>query len=229
MIGRAVHNLATNVIAPEARQFYNNYIAPYYVPGTQNVYGKLSGRTAFRNAVNSPLTINNPINQGLFSLIKKGGNSLLDFLGMQVKDPYTLNADERKLARHGGYKRANDNFYGMAPSSNEINNNQQYDYRNYIANRAGHTANMRNMGLDPKSPPPQNSGLISDFDILNRMMDSVPSHPKAPRYSTFSPDVYGSKLMEEDLGMNEQGQYTQDEHDIMYNYAQMMRNQQGGG
>jgi|TARA_R100000084_G_C4591170_1_gene118510 hypothetical protein len=221
MIGRAVHNLATNVIAPEARQFYNNYIAPHYVPGTQNVYGNLTAKQAFRNAVNSPLSINNPINQGLFSLIKKGGNSLLDFLGMQVKDPYTLNADERKLARHGGYKRANDNFYGMAPPS--------YDYRNYIANRAGHTANMRNMGLDPKSPPPQNSGLISDFDILNRMMDSVPSHPKAPRYSTFSPDVYGSKLMEEDLGMNEQGQYTQDEHDIMYNYAQMMRNQQGGG
>ena len=221
MIGRAVYNLATNVIAPEARQFYNNYIAPHYVPGTQNVYGNLSGKTAFRNAVNSPLTINNPINQGLFSLIKRGGNSLLDFLGMQVKDPYTLNADERKLARHGGYKRANDNFYGMAPPS--------YDYRNYIANRAGHTANMRNMGLDPKSPPPQNSGLISDLDILNRMMDSVPSHPKAPRYSTFSPDVYGSKLMEEDLGMNAQGQYTQDEHDMMYNYAQMMRNQQGGG
>jgi len=217
MIGRAVHNLATNVIAPQAQQFYDNHIAPYYVPGTNN----LTGKQAVRNAINSPLAINNPINQGLFSLIKKGGNSLLDFLGMQVKDPYTLNADERKLARHGGYKRANDNFYRMASPS--------YDYRNYIANRAGHTANMRNMGLNPKSPPPQNSGLISDLDILNRMMDSVPSHPKAPRYSTFSPDVYGSKLMEEDLGMNEQGQYTQDEHDMMYNYAQMMRNQQGGG
>jgi hypothetical protein len=83
------------------------------------------------------------------------------------------------------------------------------------------------MGLDPRDPPPPPNPYA--FDLLNRMMDSVPSHPKAPRYSTFSPDVYGSKLMEEDLGMNAQGQYTQDEHDMMYNYAQMMRNQQGGG
>ncbi|MAT09940.1 MAG: hypothetical protein CMM02_02940 [Rhodopirellula sp.] len=211
MIGRAIHNLATNVIAPEARQFYDNHIAPYYVPGTNN----LTGKQAVRNAINSPLSINNPINQGLFSLIKKGGNSLLDFLGMQVKDPYTLNADERKLARHGGYKRANDNLAGMAPPS--------YDWRN----KPGHTSNMRNMGLDPRDPPPPPNPYA--FDLLNRMMDSVPSHPKAPRYSTFSPDVYGSKLMEEDLGMNAQGQYTQDEHDMMYNYAQMMRNQQGGG
>lgn len=76
-----------------------------------------------------------------------------------------------------------------------------------------------NKDSDTYSGPSMSYDTSVALDRLGRGIDT--SHPEAPRYSTFSPDVYESKMMEDDEGYDEAYNYTQEMRDIQNNLSDL--------